>query len=188
MSWLDMHPVVWPAFIFAARVVDVSIGTLRTIYLVRGSRVLAPLLGFFEVTIWVLAISGVLIHLDRWYNILAYGAGFATGNAVGLFLEQKLAIGMQAVLLISRSSSAAVAGGLRLAGYPVTEVKGSGLSGAVSLSFVVVPRREVPMVIRCARSVDTEVFCTVEDIRSANVHVYRGAVPPTGWRAILKRK
>lgn len=188
MMWLDLHPVLWPAFIFCSRIVDVSIGTLRTICLVRGHRSLAPPLGFFEVTIWIVAVSGVLTHLHQWYNIVAYGGGFATGNAVGLFIEGKLAIGLQAVRLVSCTRSAAVAAGLRLAGYAVTEVKGHGLSGEVSLSLAIVPRREVPTVIRVARVVDPDAFCTVEDVRTADVHTARPAVPPTGWRAILKKK
>ncbi len=188
MNWMDAYPYIWPIFIFCARLTDVSLGTIRTIMVVRGSRVLAPILGFFEVSIWLLAISGVITHLDRWYNVVAYASGFAAGNAAGIILEQKLAIGMQALRLISRTKSAAVAAGLRLAGFGVTEIKGHGLEGTVSISFVVVPRRDTPTVIKVARNIDPDVFATVEDVRSANLHNYRGAVPPTGWRAILKRK
>jgi uncharacterized protein YebE (UPF0316 family) len=188
IEWLDSHAAFWPLFIFIARVLDVSIGTMRTILVVRGYRHLAPVLGFVEISIWVMAISGVLTHLDQWYNIVAYAAGFAAGNLVGITLDQKLAIGMQALRLISQTRSAAVAEGLRLAGYAVTEVKGRGISGDVSVSFVVVPRRETPTVVNIAKGVDTDVFMTIEDIRSSNFHVYRSAVPPTGWRAILKRK
>jgi len=187
-QWLDAYPLFWPIFIFCARICDVSIGTLRTIFIVRGSRVLGPVLGFFEILIWLTAISGVFTHLDQWHNVVAYAAGFATGNAVGVFIERKLAIGMQALRLISRTQSAAVAAGLRLAGFPVTEVKGHGLTGAVSLSFVVVPRRQTQSVIDVARSIDPEVFCTVEDVRATSLSNYRRALPPTGWRAVLKRK
>lgn len=188
MPWLDLHPALWPVFIFCARILDVSIGTLRVICLVRGFRFLAPLLGFFEVTVWVLAISGVLIHLDRWYNIVAYGAGFAAGNALGLLIEQKLAFGLEAVRLISCTHSAAVAAGLRLAGFAVTEVKGHGLSGEVSVSFVVAPRKELPRVMHVARVIDPAVFCTIEDVRSANVQLHRNVQASTGWRTVLKKK
>jgi len=188
IQWLDFHPLFWPVFIFCARIVDVSIGTLRTICMVRGATWLAPALGFFEVLIWITAISGVLTHLDRWYNIVAYAAGFATGNAVGMLLEQALAFGLQAIRLISRYRSAAVAEGLRLAGYGVTEVAARGRSGEISLCFVVVPRRETRTVLDVACGIDPDVVCTIEDVRASNAHTYRGVVPPTGWRAILKRK
>lgn len=188
MHWLDFHPAFWPFFIFCARIVDVSIGTLRTICVVRGLRATAPILGFFEVLIWVTAISGVFRHLDHWYNIIAYAAGFAAGNIVGIFIEEKLAIGLQAIRFFSASRSAAVAAGLRLAGYAVTEIKGRGQSGEVSIAYVVVPRRETPTTIRVAQTIDSDVLTTVEDVRSSNLNIYRGYVPPTGWRAILKRK
>jgi len=188
LEWLESHAAFWPMFIFVARVLDVSLGTMRTILVIRGYRLLAPVLGFFEITIWVMAISGVLTHLDRWYNIVAYAAGFATGNLAGILLEQKLAIGMQAVRFISRTRSAAVAEALRFVGYAVTEITGHGINGDVSVSFVVVPRRETSAIVDIAKGIDPDVFMTIEDIRSTNFHVYRSAVPPTGWRAILKRK
>ncbi len=190
IHWLDLHPLLWPVFIFCARVVDVSIGTLRTICVVRGMRWKAAFLGFFEVSVWVTAISGVLLHLDHWYNVFAYASGYATGNAMGVLIEQKLAMGMQMVRLISRSQNAAVAAGLRLAGYSVTEVKGHGLHGTVSISFVVAPRKEIPGVVKIATSIDPEAVSTVEDVRSAHLHQYRdGAfMSMSGWRGMVKRK
>lgn len=188
IAWLDSHPLWWPFFIFCARVVDVSIGTLRTICVVRGMRLTAAVLGFFEVSIWVTAISGVLTHLGLWYNVVAYASGFATGNIIGIFIEQKLAIGMQMIRFISRSQSAAVAAGLRLAGYAVTEVKGQGLHGQVSISFVVAPRKEAPTVIRVAHQIDPEVVSTVEDIRSAHLHTYGIIGRTTALRAVTKKK
>jgi uncharacterized protein YebE (UPF0316 family) len=188
VAWLDLHPLFWPLFIFCARVVDVSIGTLRTICVVRGMRITAAVLGFFEVSIWVTAISGVLRHMDHWYNIMAYAGGFATGNALGILIEQKVAIGMQMIRVISRSQSAAVAAGLRLAGYAVTEVKGQGLHGQVSISFVVAPRKQTPQVIQVAHSIDPEAVSTVEDVRSARLHQLPDGMPLNGWRNILKKK
>ena len=188
IEWLNAHPLAWPAFIFAARIADVSIGTLRTICVVRGMRFTAPVLGFFEVAIWITAVSGVLSHLDRWYNIVAYAGGFAAGNAVGMWIEEQLAIGMQAVRLISCTRSAAVAAGLRLAGYAATELKGRGLNGDVSICFVVVPRKETAQVIRVAESIDSEVFSTVEDVKSSEVRIYRDGPRSSGWLGLLNRK
>lgn len=180
--------MAWPVFIFCARIADVSIGTLRTICVVRGMRVVAPILGFFEVAIWITAVSGVLNHLNHWYNIMAYAGGFAAGNAVGMWIEERLAIGMQAVRLISSTKSAAVAAGLRLAGYAATELKGHGLNGDVSICFVVVPRKESSQVIRVAESIDPEVFITVEDVKSSEVRIYRDGARRPGWLGLLNRK
>jgi uncharacterized protein YebE (UPF0316 family) len=187
-DWLGAHPLILPAFIFFARIADVSIGTLRTICVVRGMRLIAPILGFFEVAIWITAVSGVLQHLEHWYNVIAYAGGFASGNAVGMWIEERLAIGMQAIRLISCTKSAAVAAGLRLAGYAVTEIKGHGLAGDVSISFVVVPRRETAQVIRVAESIDSEVFCTFDDVKSPDVRVHREYPRRPGWWGLLARK
>ena len=188
INWLGAHPLALPAFIFFARIADVSIGTFRMICVVRGMRVIAPILGFFEVAIWITAVSGVLEHLEHWYNVIAYAGGFATGNAVGMWIEERLAIGMQAIRLISCTKSAAVAAGLRLAGYAVTEIKGHGLSGDVSISFVVVPRKETPKVIQVAEAIDAEVFCTFDDAKSPGVRVYREYARRPGWWGLLTRK
>ncbi len=189
IQWLNAHPEVWPFFIFFARIADVSIGTLRTICVVRGMRVLAPVLGFFEVAIWITAVSGALRHLeDHWYNVVAYAGGFATGNAVGMWIEEQLAMGMQAIRLISCTRSAAVAAGLRLAGYAVTEIKGHGLNGDVSICFVVTPRRETAQVIRVAEGIDPEVFSTFDDVKSSAVQIYRDRAPRSRWWGLLDRK
>jgi len=188
LSWLGAHPYFWPLFIFCARVTDVSIGTMRTIFVVRGYRLIAAVLGFFEVTVWLMAVSSVIGNLHRWPNIVAYGLGFATGNAVGMWLEQKVALGMQTVRIISHTHAAAVAEALRFAGFGVTVVRGYGRDGDVCISFVVVPRKEDPVVIKVAEQIDPDVFVTVEDARSTTFRDYRTAVPATGWRAIMKRK
>lgn len=188
LQWLDAHAALWPVFIFCARICDVSIGTIRTICVVRGYRMLAAFLGFFEVIIWVMAISGVLLRLDRWYNVVAYGAGFASGNAVGIWLEQKLALGMQSILLVSQGHSAAVTEALRFAGYPVTEIKGHGRDGEVSVAYVVTHRRETVTAMNVARRIDPNVFCTVNDVRTTDVQVYRDLPRYGGWRSVLKRK
>lgn len=190
IAWLDgNHVVFWPLFIFCARICDVSIGTIRTICVVRGYRLIAAVLGFFEVIIWVTAVSGVFRHLDAWYNIVAYGAGFASGNAIGIWLEQKLALGMQAILLISSSHSAAVAEALRFAGYPVTEFKGHGREGIVSMTYVVTHRKDSNTAICVAQRIDPNVFIAISDVcRTDDVTVYRSTPPPAGWRDVIKRK
>ncbi|HPA70469.1 MAG TPA: DUF5698 domain-containing protein, partial [Bacteroidales bacterium] len=82
-----------PLFIFLARIFDVSLGTLRIIFVTKGMRIIAPLVGFFEVLIWLLAISRIMQDLDNWVSYIAYAGGFATGNFVGMYLEERLAIG-----------------------------------------------------------------------------------------------
>jgi uncharacterized protein YebE (UPF0316 family) len=161
---------IWPAYtpwlpvlIFLARIVDVSIGTVRLICVTRGRKVSAVVLGFFEVLIWILAISTTFSHLDQWINVLAFAGGFAAGNAVGMQIEKKLAMGTQIVQLISRGSAHAVAERLRFADLIVTTMTGGGRDGPVAICLIVVSRKRVPSVVAMAREIDPEVFITVED-------------------------
>ena len=85
--------IILPILIFIARVCDVSIGTMRIIFISRGAKILAPLLGFFEILIWLVAIGKVMQNLDNIACYVAYAGGFATGNFVGIRIEEKLAMG-----------------------------------------------------------------------------------------------
>ncbi|MFP4224466.1 MAG: DUF2179 domain-containing protein [Phycisphaeraceae bacterium] len=185
----DAHPLLLPAFIVLAKTTDVALGTLRTLFVVRGHRLIAAMLGFVEVIVWVLAASGVLEELSA-ARVIAYGLGFAMGNAVGIWIEQKLAIGQQVVTLISRHRTKAVALALRLADYLVTELPAKGGRGDVSMCLAVVPRSQTPEVMRIARGIDESIFATIEEVRTHNAlpRRPRRTLMPTGWRAVLKKK
>lgn len=169
---------VWlPLVIFCARICDVSIGTVRLICVTRGRRKLAVILGFFEILIWLSAVSGVFAHLDRLINVFAYAGGFATGNAVGMWIEGRLAMGMQVVQLISRGAAHAVAERLRFADLGVTTLVGSGGRGPVSVCLVIVPRRQTQSIVRMARQIDPDVLVAVEDVTEGAVPEYRAPNP-----------
>lgn len=187
LYWLDAHPYLWPAFIIPARILDQSLGTVRTIAVVRGNKVLATVLGFAEVLVWVLAVSGVLQEITV-LKVVSYAAGFALGNLVGIHLESWLAMGQQIVTMVSSHRTQSVAFALRLANLVVTEVPAKGSSGEVAMCFVVVPRRRTGEVLRIARGVDDQVRAVVEDVRSTDLTLPRMAVAPTGWRGVFKRK
>ncbi len=86
--------LVLPAAIFLARICDVTIGTLRIIFVSKGNKLIAPVLGFFEVLIWIIAITRIIENLNNPFCYVAYAAGFATGNYIGLRVEEKLAVGI----------------------------------------------------------------------------------------------
>lgn len=167
-------PVLGTALlIFVLRVVDVSMGTMRMIMITRGMRAWSALIGFVEVTIWVVAISQVITHLDSVWNILAYSGGFAAGTLLGMWMEGKLALGHVVVSLISMTKGPQLAQAIRKAGYGATELQASGHSGPVSLIEVVVPRKQLPEVIRLANAVDPASFVTVDDERQVMRGYYR---------------
>ena len=153
------------ALIFALRVTDVSMGTVRTKMIMWGHRKWATLIGFVEVTIWVLAISRVIANLDTFWNVIAYSGGFASGTMLGMWIEEKLAMGHAEIHMISTNHGKAIAEHLREAGFGATMLKAEGQSGPVSLINVVVPRKSVPKVIRSANEIDAKAFITVEDAR-----------------------
>lgn len=186
--WLAEHPAWLPVVIFFARICDVSLGTIRTICIVRGLRLVAALLGFFEVLIWVVAISSVVNHLHNPLNMIAYAGGFATGNWVGVWLEGRLALGQQIVRLISYDPEGRLAESLRSAGFVVTELDGHGRDAPVKICFIATNRREVPAVLARATRVDPQVFATIEDVRAANRALTRYAPERVGWASVLKRK
>jgi uncharacterized protein YebE (UPF0316 family) len=151
--------------IFCLRIIDVSMGTVRMLMIVRGMRKWAVLIGFVEVTIWVIAISQVMSNLNNVWNILAYSGGFAMGTFVGMHLENRLALGTVGVQVISLKKGAQVAAKIRAAGYGATEVPAVGQSGPVSLIGVVVPRKEKGALLALINGVDPAAFVTVDDKR-----------------------
>lgn len=186
-DWLDHYPVFWPIFIILARIMDVSLGTMRTIFVVRGARWKAAMLGFIEIVVWVSAVSGVLVE-PTLIKILSYGVGFALGNANGVWIEGKLAIGQQRVIAISKHFTHAVAMALRMADYVVTEVPARGGRGAVAMCFVIVPRKKTGQIMQIIRGADEDAVVIVEDIRHTVLSRRPVSNATTGWRAVLKKK
>ena len=189
-SLTSLDPTWLPLAIFCARVTDVSLGTLCMICMVRGHKWLAVLLSFFEILIWMFAASSVLTHLDHLGNVLAYAGGYATGRALGMWVEGKLALGTQALTFISRGNAQAVAERLRFADHCVTAMTGSGRDGPVAICHMIIPRRLTPLAIRMAREVDPDVMVTVEDVRTAAggyLAHYGAGKTPLWWRRPARR-
>lgn len=155
-------------FIFFARIADVSIGTMRIILISRGYRYLAPVLGFFEVIIWLAAIGEVMKGIGSTASYLVYGAGFATGNYVGMMIESRIAIGIQAVRIITTEKIVMLPLVLRQEGYGATTIKGWGARGEVNIIFTIVPRKKVGQVMEIVRMFEPGAFITVEDVKSTS--------------------
>lgn len=194
LNRLDQYPLLLPLAIMCSRVVDVSIGTVRMIMVFRGRRYIAAVLGFFEVTVWLLAITGIIAHVNSVINYFAYGIGFAMGNIIGLMIEQKMAVGQQLVRFISSEEGENISRVLRAQGFGVTEFSGSGREGPVLLGFVIASRKKVPELIEIIDSVDPKSIVTIEDVRHSNIVEYqRGLEEVSGgstfdWLRIMKKK
>ncbi|NUO19365.1 DUF2179 domain-containing protein [bacterium] len=154
--------------IFFARIVDQSLGTLRTISIFRGFKVLATIFGFLEVLIWINVVAQVIRNLDDWYLGVVYSAGFAAGSFVGMWIESRLAFGHQVVRIISRREKN-LADQLWEMNYPVVEMDGRTKSGEMDILFVAEKRKNVPKLLRRIHEIDKEAFFTVEDVKQVGL-------------------
>jgi uncharacterized protein YebE (UPF0316 family) len=158
--------------VFALRVADVSIGTIRTLLTVRGLKAASALIGFLEVLIFILAFTRVMRQVDGIWNVLAYSAGFATGTYVGMILEEQLALGFNVVSIVCKEEWAAIALALRHSGFGATHVVGEGKDGPVGIVHSIVRRKQVPAVLALCDELAPEAFITTEGTQQ----VYRGYI------------
>ena len=174
-AFLDSTLFTWillPALIFIARIVDMSFDTMRLIMIGRGRKALATLLGFFEVTIWLLVARQVIAHLPNVACFFAYAAGFAVGNYVGMMIEEHMAVGFQLIRVITSGSAGGLIELFRKAGYGVTRIPAQGAGGDVNVVFTIVPRKDVPKVVATVSSFSPEAFYSIEDIREVKAGVF----------------
>jgi uncharacterized protein YebE (UPF0316 family) len=161
-----------PLFIFFARIVDVSLGTLRIIFVTKGMRRVAPLVGFVEVFIWIIAISRIMQNLDNWLCYVAYAAGFASGNFIGMLIEEKLAIGHEMVRIITRKDATNLINELRERGYGVTSVRAEGIDGDVAVIYLIVRRSMIREVLDLINKYNPRALYTVEAIKYVNRDIF----------------
>jgi uncharacterized protein YebE (UPF0316 family) len=167
--------VVIPLLIILARIIDVTLDTMRIIYISRGMKYLAPFFGFFEILIWLLAISQIMRNLNNPVYYLAYAVGFATGNLVGIFVEERLAVGRVVLRIITQKDTTELVTHLRSCGYGVTTVDAEGSTGPVKLIFTVIDRNKIKSVVQSIQNYNPRAFYSIEDVRL----VKEGTFPPS---------
>ncbi|NPV58010.1 MAG: DUF2179 domain-containing protein [Anaerolineae bacterium] len=174
MSFTITLPVILMALgIFALRVVDMALDTIRVLFVVRGRKGLAWVLGFMQSLVFVIAITTVLANVDNPLNIIGYAAGFATGNVVGMLIEERLAIGHIHITVVSPSRGAVIAEQLRANGFAVTEIPARGRSGMVAVLHCDVRRRQMDSVETIVLEADPDAYVTAEDVRSVRRGFWR---------------
>jgi uncharacterized protein YebE (UPF0316 family) len=159
--------LILPLLIFIARICDVSINTIRIIYMLGGRRATATLLGFFEAFIWLLVIREIFKHLDNWLCYVAYPAGFACGIFVGMIIEEKIAYGKVIVRIITRKDVTLLIQYLNTQHFRFTKVEAEGPDGKENLVFTVLERERLDDLLNTLKNLIPTAFYTVEKVKAA---------------------
>jgi uncharacterized protein YebE (UPF0316 family) len=164
--------VVIPLLIVCARIGDVSLGTIRIIAIGRGYKFIAPLLGFFEVLIWLIAIRQIMQNLTNVFYYVVYSGGFALGTFIGMYIEEKLAIGVLSIRIITGKKASELISFLRSENYGVTGVDAQGANGPVHVIYTIVKRGDVQKVVGIINRFNPKAFYLVEDVRSTREGIF----------------
>ena len=164
--------VILPLLIFVARICDQTLGTIRIVLLSRGDKWIAPLLGFFEVIIWVLAIRQIIHNLSNVVGYVAYAGGFATGNYIGILLEEKIAMGKRVVQIITQKDATKLVESLTRKGYGVTNIPAEGNRGRVNVIYTIIERYDVDHVIKVVERFNPGAFYSIQNILSVKQGIF----------------
>lgn len=162
------HFIIMPLLIFLARVLDVSINTVRIMMVMAGKRNIAPILGFFEAFIWLLAIGQIIQNIDSLISYVAYAGGFAAGTYVGMRIEERIAVGNVILRVITREPATMLITKMKEAGIRFTSLDGEGSRGPVSVLFMVITRAELPKRVKQIREFYPNAFYSVESVRQVS--------------------
>ena len=169
--------VILPCLIFAARILDVSLGTIRIILVSKGLKNLAPIFGFFEVLIWILAIGQIMQDLTNIVLYVAYASGFAMGTFVGIQLENKLSLGMVLIRIITRRDAYELIGLLKTQHHGFTVVDAQGPCGQVHIIYSIIPRHDLREVVGDIKRYNPHAFYTIEDVRFVSEVIFSSRAP-----------
>lgn len=165
-AFLDVYPWLLPLIIFFGRIVDVTLGTLRIIFVSKGEKNIAPIIGFVEVFIWIVIISQILVRANDMVSYLSYAAGYATGNYVGILIEQRIAYGILLCRIYTQKNGKELVQQLNEVDFGATLTHGIGSTNEVDIVETVVDRKEMKKLERMLTEFDTNIFYVVEDVRT----------------------
>lgn len=194
-SFISTEVFKWailPLLIFLARILDVSLGTIRIVFVSRGLKYFAPIVGFFEVIIWLLAIRVIMQNLNNAACYIAYGAGFGIGTFIGILIEKKIAIGMSIIRIITQKDATELINHLSSMGYGITSLDAQGSKGAVNVIYMVIKRHDFGIISEIIQKFNPKAFYTVEEVSLVSEGIFplikpRLHLPPligpfTFWR------
>jgi len=165
--------VVLPFLIALARIIDVTINTIRMIFVARGYKTVAPILGFFEVVIWLIVIGQIMKNLDNFMSYIGYGVGFAAGNYIGIILVEKMTLGTVMMRIIVNINSEKLIRQLREGNYGVTIVDATGKDGPVKILFSTMKKKDLQEALRIINELNPHAFYTIEEVQQVNEGYFR---------------
>ena len=168
----DAYPWLLPIVIFFGRICDVTLGTLRIIFVSKGERYKAPIVGFFEVFIWVFIISQIFAHANGLVSYLAYAGGYAAGNYVGILVENKIAFGYVLFRVYSKKDGHQLVQLLNKENFGSTFIRGEGVMSEVNIIEAAVSRKVQQQVKKIIDDFDPDAFYLIEDIRSKQKGIF----------------
>ncbi len=171
-----------PFLIFLARIGDVTMGTMRIVMISKGHKKLAPLLGFVEIFIWLLAMTKIFENLENWLCYVAYAGGFGTGNLIGLMIEERLAVGIVKLQIITRKKADKLIENLKDAGYGITFHEAQGSNDSVYIIYTIIKRNEIARVEEIVKSTNPKAFYSIEDVKSVSHGLYPIKPGARPWR------
>lgn len=163
-----LNYAILPLLIFLARIGDVSIATIRIIFVMSGKKVIAPILGFFESLIWLLAIGQIFNNIDNVWSYIAYASGYATGTFVGMYIEEKLAIGRVVVRIITKLPAQELISFFNENGFRYSSLDGQGNAGKVNVIFTVIKREDLKAMITNIKLYNPNAFYTIEGVKKVS--------------------
>lgn len=164
--------VILPVLIFVSRIGDVTLGTLRHVIASRGHKNLSPILGFFEVLIWIVIVSQIMKEVNNFACYIGWAAGFAAGNYIGLLIEERLALGLQIIRIITNQECTQLITQLQHANHGTTVIEGLGAKGPVKIILTVVKRKNIDPILKIIFKNNPDAFYSIEDIRDVNRGVF----------------
>lgn len=178
--------IILPLLIFIARVFDVTFGTMRIIFVSRGEKFLAPLFGFFEIIIWLFAIGQVMQNFTNIAYYIAYAGGFAMGNFVGIYIEEKMAMGTLITRTITKKDASNLIDALKSNNCGVTSIDAEGATGKVKIIFTVIKRKDVNQVVGMIKQFDPKAFFSIEEVRAANEGIFPSLRPRFNFLGLFR--
>ncbi|HLS12619.1 MAG TPA: DUF2179 domain-containing protein [Flavobacteriaceae bacterium] len=170
-----MNYIILPLLIFFARVGDVTISTIRIIFVMSGNRIIAPILGFFEAFIWLLAIGQIFSNIDNIWSYVAYASGFAMGTFVGITIEEKLAYGRVVLRLFAQNNVDELIGYLEENEYRYSMLDAAGRKGKVNILFMVVRRDNLKKLLASIDKFHPKAFYTIEGVKQVSEEMHAKA-------------